>query len=91
MESSPKSLLCKSSIDAANFFVYSDEAFMKFSNVFCKLENCCSMRSILVFAIGKEFGFDTKLLRECIIDLVTWVETRKEAESCLLFFSIFAN
>jgi hypothetical protein len=91
VESSPESLLCKSSIDAANFFVYSDEAFMKFSNVFCKLENCCSMRSILVSAIGKECGSNTKLLHECITDLVTRVETGKEARSCFLFFPIFAN
>jgi hypothetical protein len=91
VESSPESLLCKSSIDAANFFVCSDEAFMKFSNVFCKLDNCCSMRSILVLAIGKERVFDIKLLRECVTNLVTRVETGKEAGSYFLFFPIFAN
>jgi hypothetical protein len=105
MESSPDSLLCMSSIDAANFFVCfveacidsasffvcSDEDFMKPSNIFCKPEICCSTRSSLRSAIGKEFGFDTKLLSECVTDLVTQIEMGKEVESCFLFFPIFAN
>jgi hypothetical protein len=42
-------------------------------------------------ANGKEFGYDTQLLCECVIDLVTRVETRKDAGSYFLFFPIFAN
>jgi hypothetical protein len=105
MESSPKSLLYMSSIDATNFFVYFakactdsanffvcfDEDFMKPSNIICKLEICYSTRSSLGSAIGKEFGSDTKLLREYVTDLVTWVETGKLARSCFLLFPIFAN
>jgi hypothetical protein len=78
VESSPKSLLCMSSIDAANFFVFSAEActdsanffvcsnedFMKPLNIFCKLEICCSMRSSLGFTIGKKLDSDTKFLRD---------------------------
>jgi hypothetical protein len=77
--------------NSANFFICSDEDFMKPSNIFCKLAICCSMRSSLGFAIEKEFGSDTKLLREYVTDLVTQVETGKEARSYFLFFLIFAN
>jgi hypothetical protein len=36
-------------------------------------------------------GTCCKMLRECVTDLVTRVETGKEARSCFLFFPIFAN
>jgi hypothetical protein len=42
----------------------------------------------LVFGFFKKLYF---LLRECVTDLVTRVETGKEAGSCFLFFPIFAN
>jgi hypothetical protein len=93
VESSPESSLCMSSIDAVNFFVCSieactdstnffvcsDEDFMKPSNIFCKLEICYFTHSGLGSAIGKEFGFDTILLHECVTDLITQVKMGKKA------------
>jgi hypothetical protein len=39
----------------------------------------------------RNLAYDTQLLCECVIDLVTRVETRKDAGSYFLFFPIFAN
>jgi hypothetical protein len=93
VESSPEFLLCMSSIDAANFVVCSIEAyidfanffvcfdkdFMKSSNIFCKLAICCSMRSSLGSAIGKEFGFDMKCYKPWV-ELT--IENRLTREEC---------